>query len=534
MNRKQKPALIVATFLVGLILLPLLLLIVSKLGGDDRRALEGGGNSGTALGRDAVVDYELQQLADRAEQLLEADLADAVKSGDLDLELIGELTKHFNRAQSDQRSGKMLKAKERFEGFIKLVESRLEVVELANRARDLKNSTYTEMQRLGDLRTVFENTFSEAVATYDSASAKLEARELNESIEGFELVQAILGGLEARAIQRAATLLEKADVALARFDHETAEEAYEAVLEIDPENMEAASGLEMVQALEGIADEIREIQKLENAGEYADALARLDLLAGSNPENRFIEKLREAMQEGRREQRFAELVEGSVRLKESGDLAGAIAAVEEALGLLGDPEQEVRLAELKERAKAIRLEELLAGGFAGLENGRYESARDIYEEAVALAPESSEARTGLEKASSLFLSSVRYTQNIRGVERRIAEGRYPLAAKLFNEALLSRPAKLSPEALEKEEAIRSQLEAQSRKVIVNVTSDKRTHVSIIGVLPPERFKTMDLNLFPDVYKVRGRRQGYRPLEIDLKVDALKSGQKIHIQCTERI
>ena len=119
-------------------------------------------------------------------------------------------------------------------------------------------------------------------------------------------------------------------------------------------------------------------------------------------------------------------------------------------------------------------------------------------------------------------------------ERRIAEGRYPLAAKLFNEALLSRPAKLSPEALEKEEAIRSQLEAQSRKVIVNVTSDKRTHVSIIGVLPPERFKTMDLNLFPDVYKVRGRRQGYRPLEIDLKVDALKSGQKIHIQCTERI
>ena len=177
----------------------------------------------------------------------------------------------------------MLKAKERFEGFIKLVESRLEVVGLANRARDLKNSTYTEMQRLGDLQTVFENTFSEAVATYDSASAKLEARELNESIEGFELVQAILGDLEARAIQRAATLLEKADVALARFDHETAEEAYEAVLEIDPENMEAASGLEMAQALEGIADEIREIQKLEDAGEYADALARLDLLAESNP-----------------------------------------------------------------------------------------------------------------------------------------------------------------------------------------------------------------------------------------------------------
>ena len=40
------------------------------------------------------------------------------------------------------------------------------------------------------------------------------------------------------------------------------------------------------------------------------------------------------------------------------------------------------------------------------------AARKLYREAVALAPESKEARTGLEKASSLYLANIRYTQNI--------------------------------------------------------------------------------------------------------------------------
>ena len=534
MNQKQKPVLIVAIVLVGLILLPVLLLLVSKIGSGSRDDLVNGGNATSSSGSGFVADYELQQLADRAEQLLSDDLAKAVQSGDLELGVIGSLREKLAKAQSDLSSGRLSRAKSRFEGFIAAAESRLEAVAIVNRARELKNAAYFELQRLGGLRPAFENTFAEAVSTYDLASEKLELGDFKESVEGFELVEAILGDIEVRAIQQVATLLEKAGAALSSFDLGAAESAYRSVLEIAPDHQDAIRGLEMTVALDGIVSEISSILELEKEGEIDQALVALDALAETNPDNRFIEKLREEMLGRRLEQNFAELIGASLGLEASGDFAGAIAAVEEALSLKDDQEQQGRLAGLKTKAKAVRLEELLAGGFVALQNGRYESARDVYKEAVALAPESSEARTGLEKASSLFLASVRYTQNIRGVERRIKEGRYPLAAKLFNEALLSRPAKLSSEALEKEDLIRSALEVQSQQVVVNMTSDKRTHVSIIGVLPPERFKTMDLKLFPDVYKVRGTCGGYRSVERELRVDALKSGQRIHIQCTERL
>ena len=41
---------------------------------------------------------------------------------------------------------------------------------------------------------------------------------------------------------------------------------------------------------------------------------------------------------------------------------------------------------------------LLEDGYSALKAGSYDGARQLYREAVALAPESKEARTGLEKA----------------------------------------------------------------------------------------------------------------------------------------
>ena len=100
--------------------------------------------------------------------------------------------------------------------------------------------------------------------------------------------------------------------------------------------------------------------------------------------------------------------------------------------------------------------------------------------------------------------------------------------------MASRPSQLTPAQLKKETEIRGVLETQTKEVSVVVESDGRTYVSIIGVLPPDRFKDKDLKLFPDVYKVRGTRKGYKDVEIELKVDATKGSQTIMVECTERI
>ena len=198
------------------------------------------------------------------------------------------------------------------------------------------------------------------------------------------------------------------------------------------------------------------------------------------------------------------------------------------------PKEQARLVELKEKYKVARLEILFADGFDALRSGRYEVARNFYKEALALAPDSEEARAGLEKTSSLYLANIRYSQSLVAATKQIKDGRFPIAAKLFNEAMVSRPSTVGPSLQAEEARIRAALAAQLNEVEVTIESDKRTFVSMIGVLPPDRFREEKLKLFPDVYKVRGSRSGYESIEIELKVDATKPNPKITVECTEKL
>jgi len=329
-------------------------------------------------------------------------------------------------------------------------------------------------------------------------------------------------------------MLEAGQAALQSYELAAARSAFESVLEMDAANAEATEGLTMVSALEGIADEVKAIRALEERGELEAALAELDRLAAENPQNPFIRNQRVLLEARIIERDFQLLIAKSLEQEKVEDYGTAVVTVEEALKLKASTEQEARLARLKEKYKAVRLEQLLQNGFDALKAGRYEAARNFYKEAVALAPESSEARTGLEKASSLYLANIRYSQNIAAVTKQIKEGRYPLAAKLFNTAMASRPSNIVSTQLAEEDRIRKILEAQSKEVNLTIKSDKRTYVSIIGVLPPDRFKEEELKLYPDVYKVRGTRSGFENVEIDLKVDATKGNMTLTVECTEKL
>jgi tetratricopeptide (TPR) repeat protein len=532
MTRNRKPAIFVGLALLALILLPVVIWMLTKLGDGsgasaDRPQTVQSADSGPS------VDFELDQLADKVRALLEGELAAALRKGDLSLDLMAELKNEVGRAEDDLRWGRQGRARERFQSVLATAEAQLGAIEAADRARELKSGAFGELQRLAHLQSAFENTYREAMAAYDEASVALEAGDYVESVEGFELAQAILGDLEARVMGQVAGFLESADAALESYQLEVAREAYEKVLEIEASNAKAARGLKMVGALEGIAEEIRAVRRLEADGQLEAALAALEELAEAHPNNPFIANQLEAIRERLTERDFRQLVERSEQTEAAGDLARAIAELEAALELKPDPAQTRRLAELEERYKAQRLDLLLSDGFEALEAGRNETARNLYKEAVALDPDSKEARNGLEKASSLYLAEIRYTQTLKGVERRMEEGRFPLAAKLFNNAMASRPPNITASQEKAETRIREQLEIQSQEVGVTVESDGRTYVSIIGVLPPDRFRETDLRLFPDVYQVRGTRKGYRNVEREFRVDATRENQSIRVVCSEK-
>ena len=533
MTQNKKPVLIVALILAALIVVPLVLLLITRIGGSVSTEI-GSGSHTLNENETEIADFDLRQLSEKADNLIEQNLAKALREGAISLDFMSELKRNAEKGRDAMGKGKLDRAAKYYTLVVQTAETELAALALVEKARALNDSSYSELQRLDYLKSAFENAYREAVETYNTALRALNAAEYQSAVDDFEMTRAILGEMEARAIQQTAGLLEAAAKALEAYKLARARTAFESVLNIDGANAAATEGLVMVAALEGIAEEVKAIRALEASGDLEGALAELERLAADDLQNPFIRNQRSSLEARILERDFQALVAGSIQAEQAGDFGAAVASLEAALQIKSSAEQQARLVELKESYKAARLEILLADGFDALKSGRYEAARDLYKEAVALAPDSKEARTGLEKASSLYLANIRYSQSVAAATKQISDGRFPLAAKLFNEAMASRPSSVGLSQQAEEARIRAALAAQLNEVKVTIESDKRTYVSIIGVLPPDRFREENLKLFPDVYKVRGNRPGYESVEIDLKVDATKPNPRITVECTEKL
>ena len=533
MTQNKKPVLIVALVLAALIVIPLVLLLIIRIGGSVSTEIGSGSHTLNQNQKD-IADFDLRQLAQKAENLIEQDLAKALREGDISLDFISELKQNAKRGSDAIGKGKLERAVKYYTLVIQAAETQLAVLALIEEARAMNDSIYSELQRLDYLEFAFGNAYREAVESYNGALSALNVGEYQSAIEDFEMTGAILGDMEARAIQQTAILLEAATKALEAYELLVARTAFESVLDIDGSNATATEGLAIVTALEGIAEEVKDIRALEDSGDLEGALAKLESLATDDLQNTFIHSQRALIKARIIERDFQALIADSILAEQAGDFGVAVVSLEAALQMKPSADQQARLVELKERYKAARLEILLTDGFDAMKSYRYEAARNLYKEAVTLAPDSKEARTGLEKASNLYLANIRYSQSVAAATKQIKDGRFPLAAKLFNEAMASRPKTIGPSQQAEEDRLRTALAAQLNEVKVTIESDKRTYVSIIGVLPPDRFREKNLKLFPDVYKVRGNRSGYKSVEIDLKVTATKPNLSIIVECTEKL
>lgn len=531
MTHNKKPVVLVAIVLIVLMILPVVVLMVSK-GGDSSAEHSPKISIPTGDHAAEAVNYDLRQLAERAEKLLSEDLADALRKGDVSLDFMADLNQDAEKARDALAAGKLDKAEKYYSSVVAAADAQLGALTLAETARALNESTYAELKSLEYLKTAFENTYREAVETYNQGLRDLNAGNYQESVDGFEMTSAILGDLEGRSNQQVGGMLEAANAALTELDLAAARSAFEKVLQIDSANAAATDGLMMVNSLEGIATEVQALKALQTAGEIDEAMAQVAALLVKHPNNPFLLNERKVINAQIQEREFKAALELATKAEAEGDLLAAVAALEAAITVRPSPELTERLTALKEKAKAARLEVLLENGYNALKAGSYDGARKLYREAVALAPESKEARTGLEKASSLYLANIRYTQNITSAAKYLKEGRYPLAAKFFNDAMTSRPSSIPPSQIQEESRIRTELALQSQQVGMHIVSDKKTYVSIIGVFAPERFKEKDLKLYPDVYKLKGTRKGYRSVEKEIKVDS-RSAKEIEVICTEK-
>lgn len=526
--KNKAPVIIVVVALLVLIIAPILALIVLKKGGDSVES------SQKSERREAVVDFELSQLAEKADRLVNEDLAEALRQGDVPIDFMSVLRNDLKKADKELSSGEVDEARNLYTDIVLNAENRLRTLEFAESARELKDTTYAKLGEGEYLKAAFENTYNEAVNTYNQGLQHLEAGDFEDSIGRFESANEILEELEEQSVRQLEVQLEVAEKALTELDPETARASFERALEIDPSNAAADEGLLKVEAMEAIASSMESISSLRSSGDNEAALIQVNALIEENPDNPFLLDERKEIETAILEDKRDAMIEKADMAEDKGDLDAAIAALQEAGKLRADNEIAERLKRLEAEKKEKRMQLLLETGYNSLKAGNLEAAKKAYEEAIALDPKSAEARTGLEKTSSLYLASIRYTQSIESAANYLSEGRIPLATKFFNEALESRPSTVTFKQKDEEARIRDALAAQREQVSVRIVSDGKTYVSLIGVFAPERFKEKEVMLYPDVYTIKGTRSNFVSVETEVKVSSPMKPEGIEIICTDKL
>lgn len=531
--KNKLPVIIVATLLSLLIAISIVVLIILKKGADAGDSSKKG-SVGSGERREVVIDFELRKLAEKAEQLVNKDLADALRQGDVQIDFMSALRADLKKADKELSDGNVDEARKHYADIVSTAETRLDALEFAESARKLNDSAYAELETHEYLKIAFENTYDEAVSMYNQGLQDMEAGKFEESIRRFETVSKILEELKEQSVQQVKAKLEAAEIALSRFDPTTARTSFERVLEIDSSNSAAKEGLSKAKALEVIVNEMESVSTLRKSGENEAALAQINDLIAQNPGNSFLLDERKGIEADLAEDKREAILERADVAEAEGDLAAAIAALKEANKIRSDDATTERLNQLRVKEKEKQLETLLETGYNSLKAANYEAAKTAYEAAIALDPKSKEARAGMKKTSSLYLANIRYNKSIESAANYLTEGRIPLATKFFNEAINSRPSNISFKQKDEEERIRAELAAQKEPITVLIVSDGKTYVSLIGVFAPERFKEKEVTLYPDVYTFKGTRSKYLPVETEVKVSKSLNPEGIEIICTEKL
>ena len=528
MKNNKVPVLIVVVVLLLLIIVPIVALNVLKESGASNRSYQ------DAERNEVVVDFELRQLAEKAEQLVNGDMAVALRRGDVPIDFMSALRDDLSRADRELSEGKIDEARREYTDIVSTAEAKLKTLQFAESARKQKDLTYAELGSHEYLKKAFENTYNEAVNVYNQGLRDLQAGDFEASIGRFEATDKMLKELKAQSVKQVTAQLVAAEIAIAELDPTAARVAFERVLEIDPSNSIAKEGMEKAVALEALEGAMKSVQSMRSSGEDEAALAEINVLIEKNPGNSLLLDERKAIEADIAEKKREAIIERADAAEAEGDLTAAIAALEEANKIRPDDKTTGRLNQLKAKKEERRLEMLLETGYNALKAGNYEAAKKAYEDAIALNPQSEEAKTGLKKTSSMYLANIRYNQSIESAANYLEEGRIPLAAQLFNEAIQSRPSNLTFKQKDEESRIRDALEAQKEPVSVTIVSDNKTYVSLIGVFSPERFKEKELTLYPDIYKIKGTRSDYEPVEVEVKVNKSMAPGTIEVICTDKL
>ncbi|MEP7312166.1 MAG: protein kinase [Pseudomonadota bacterium] len=367
----------------------------------------------------------------------------------------------------------------------------------------------------------------------EAAELQYQAAQFAESAQGYAAATAALQAIAADSAAPLAVALAEGNAALAAGNAALAQQAFDRALAIDAASAEAQRGSTNAAALAAALISMADAARAEAAGQLIEAEAAYReaqrvapfLAAAGEALQRLQAQATEAevqrtLAAGLNALRAQRLAEARSAFEHVQELQPTNSAAADGLAQVTAAAAAQDFAALHRRAQSLEREE------------RWREAAQEYQRALEQDASLSFAQIGVERATVRAELGERLDDFIARPQR--------LAALDVQDAALATVAR-GRDLPEQGPVLRSQmsrvellLEEYRRPVLVRLSSDNSTQVSIARVASLGTFTQREMNLPPGRYTVVGTRQGFRDVRRDIEIAPGQERVEIAVSCTEPI
>ncbi len=412
--------------------------------------------------------------------------------------------------------------------------------EEAQRVRQ-REEAQNSLQALLELQDVLEEkqvkewatvAFDEAIALARQGDEAYATQDFSGANELYKSGLAKLQEIEAGQSGIYTSLMEKAAAAYAAGDATTAEQAYSQALLLQPDSLDAATGMDRARVLTQVLDFLEKGRDLQDDNEleaardayqqalaldssHADSNAALAAVNSAIVDRNFANAMSRgyAALQGNRADEAEEAFKQALAIK-----PGASAEVNAALQQAADQETTAAISVHLERARQSEAGENWADAMAA------------WDQALAVDPNlvsAQESRRNSENRNNLDV----YLKSIIADPLRLADaGVQAQARTVVNDAAVLSGAKLQDQL----QQVRGFLERINVPATVQLQSDGVTAVTVYRIGELGMFTNHTLSLPPGVYTAVGLRPGYRDVRQEFTVAIDGQAPVVTVSCTEAI
>jgi hypothetical protein len=359
------------------------------------------------------------------------------------------------------------------------------------------------------------------------------AKDFETSAQSYADAKTLGEALQARASTTIAESLAAADAALAAGDSEAAIERYDVVLTIEPTHAAAAEGRARAEKIPAVLSLVQRANVEVARGELQTALATYREALAIDAEWPAAQAGVEQVNRMLRDAEYERLLSAGFGLLGSEDYAGARREFEAALKLRpGAREATDGLVQAEDGAKLDQIALAEARALAFERRELWDQAIELYRSVLEGDGTLLFAQTGLARAEARA-----------GLDAKLAN-LIDNPTLLFGDAVLAdarallvtagAEAEKGPRLTSQIERLGELVELASKPVPVRLESDQLTTVTLYRVGTLGAFAAKDLELRPGTYTVIGSRDGFRDVRHTFTVRPGRNLPPINIVCVEPI